>query len=40
MDPRTHQPKATIDALLCTGCTVGLQVCPQRAIYETGGTAA
>jgi len=38
IDPRTNQPKATIDALLCTGCTVCLQVCPQRAIYEAGGT--
>lgn len=37
IDPRTSQPKATIDALLCTGCTVCLQVCPQQAIYETGG---
>ncbi len=36
IDPRTNQPKAQIDALLCTGCTVCLQVCPQRAIYETG----
>ncbi len=37
IDSRTNQPKAQIDALLCTGCTVCLQVCPQRAIYETGG---
>jgi indolepyruvate ferredoxin oxidoreductase alpha subunit len=37
IDLRTNQPKATIDVLLCTGCTVCLQVCPQRAIYETGG---
>jgi len=35
--PKNGQPKATIDPLLCTGCTVCLQVCPQKAIYETGG---
>lgn len=29
--------KATIDPLLCTGCTVCLQVCPVEAIYQTGG---
>lgn len=36
-DPRTGKPKATIDPLLCTGCTVCLQVCPVDAIYETAG---
>ena len=34
--PKTGKPKATIDPLLCTGCTVCLQVCPVGAIYETG----
>ena len=34
--PKTGKPKATIDPLLCTGCTVCLQVCPVDAIYETG----
>jgi indolepyruvate ferredoxin oxidoreductase alpha subunit len=29
--------KSTIDPLLCTGCTVCLQVCPTQAIYQTGG---
>ncbi|HHS96850.1 MAG TPA: indolepyruvate ferredoxin oxidoreductase subunit alpha, partial [Chloroflexi bacterium] len=33
--PKTGKPKATIDPLLCTGCTVCLQVCPVDAIYET-----
>jgi len=32
---KSGEPKATIDPLLCTGCTVCLQVCPARAIHET-----
>ncbi len=36
IDERANKPKATIDPLLCTGCTVCLQVCPVGAIYETG----
>jgi indolepyruvate ferredoxin oxidoreductase alpha subunit len=32
-----NKPKATIDPLLCTGCTVCLQVCPVDAIYQTEG---
>jgi indolepyruvate ferredoxin oxidoreductase alpha subunit len=38
IDPDTDKPKSTIDPLLCTGCTVCLQVCPRNAIYETGST--
>ncbi len=29
---KTGKAKATIDRLLCTGCTVCMQVCPQQAI--------
>jgi indolepyruvate ferredoxin oxidoreductase alpha subunit len=36
---KNDKPKATIDPLLCTGCTVCLQVCPVKAIYETGAEA-
>ncbi len=36
VNPKTNKPKADIDPLLCTGCTVCLQVCPVKAIYETG----
>jgi indolepyruvate ferredoxin oxidoreductase alpha subunit len=36
LDERTRRSKAEIDPLLCTGCTVCLQVCPRRAIFETG----
>jgi indolepyruvate ferredoxin oxidoreductase alpha subunit len=32
---KTRRPKAQIDPLLCTGCTVCLQVCPREAIYQT-----
>jgi indolepyruvate ferredoxin oxidoreductase alpha subunit len=35
VEPRTGKHKAKIDPLLCTGCTVCLQVCPVKAIYET-----
>jgi indolepyruvate ferredoxin oxidoreductase alpha subunit len=35
MDERTGRAKAEIDPLLCTGCTVCLQVCPRSAIYQT-----
>ena len=34
-DERTGRPKAHIDPLLCTGCTVCLQVCPRGAIYQS-----
>jgi indolepyruvate ferredoxin oxidoreductase alpha subunit len=34
-DERTGRQKAEIDPLLCTGCTVCLQVCPRSAIYQT-----
>jgi indolepyruvate ferredoxin oxidoreductase alpha subunit len=37
---KTKKPKASIDPLLCTGCTVCLQVCPVSAIYETKGEEA
>jgi len=36
MGAKTKRPKALIDPLLCTGCTVCLQVCPQKAIHQTG----
>jgi indolepyruvate ferredoxin oxidoreductase alpha subunit len=36
LDERAKRPKAEIDPLLCTGCTVCLQVCPRSAIFETG----
>jgi indolepyruvate ferredoxin oxidoreductase alpha subunit len=36
-DPRSGKAKASIDPLLCSGCTVCLQVCPVDAIYESGG---
>ncbi len=39
---KTGQAKAEIDRLLCTGCTVCMQVCPQKAIgpyYETAPVA-
>ncbi|MGD9001813.1 MAG: 4Fe-4S dicluster domain-containing protein, partial [Anaerolineae bacterium] len=36
LDERTRRSKAEIDPLLCTGCAVCLQVCPRRAIFETG----
>ena len=35
IDAKTKHPKAQIDALLCTGCTVCLQVCPRKAVYQT-----
>ena len=34
---KTKRPKAQIDPLLCTGCTVCLQVCPRKAISQTQG---
>jgi indolepyruvate ferredoxin oxidoreductase alpha subunit len=34
-DAKTQRPKAQIDPLLCTGCTICLQVCPREAIYQT-----
>jgi indolepyruvate ferredoxin oxidoreductase alpha subunit len=37
---RTKRPKAEIDPLLCTGCTVCLQVCPRSAIFESRGREA
>ncbi len=33
-DAKTNRPKATIDALLCVGCDVCLQVCPRDAIFR------
>ncbi len=36
---KTGQPKAEIDRLLCTGCTVCMQVCPQKAIGPYQDTA-
>jgi indolepyruvate ferredoxin oxidoreductase, alpha subunit len=35
LDEKTGRPKSQIDPLLCTGCTVCLQVCPRDAIYQT-----
>ncbi len=32
VNPKTKRPKAQIDPLLCTGCTVCAQVCPTNAI--------
>jgi indolepyruvate ferredoxin oxidoreductase alpha subunit len=32
---KTKRPKAQIDPLLCTGCTVCKQICPRKAIHET-----
>ena len=40
VDTKTQRPKALIDPLLCTGCTVCLQVCPRKAIYQTQGKEA
>ncbi len=40
VDTKTKRPKALIDPLLCTGCTVCLQVCPRKAIYQTQGKEA
>jgi len=37
---KTKRPKAQIDPLLCTGCTVCLQVCPRKAIHQTQGEEA
>jgi len=37
-DAKTKRPKAEIDLLLCTGCTVCLQVCPREAMYQIGMT--
>jgi indolepyruvate ferredoxin oxidoreductase alpha subunit len=34
LDERRKRAKAEIDSLLCTGCTICLQVCPRGAIYE------
>lgn len=34
LDQKTKRPKAEIDPLLCTGCEVCLQVCPQGAIFR------
>jgi len=39
-DERSGRPKAKIDPLLCTGCTVCLQVCPRDAIYQSEGQEA
>jgi indolepyruvate ferredoxin oxidoreductase alpha subunit len=36
IDKTTKQPKALIDALLCIGCDICLQVCPHDAIYRVG----
>jgi indolepyruvate ferredoxin oxidoreductase alpha subunit len=33
-DAKTNRPKAAIDALLCVGCDVCLQVCPRDAIFR------
>ncbi|MFN2111396.1 MAG: 4Fe-4S binding protein [Anaerolineae bacterium] len=30
--PTNNKPKSSIDPLLCTGCTVCMQVCPTQAI--------
>ncbi|HDQ73794.1 MAG TPA: indolepyruvate ferredoxin oxidoreductase subunit alpha [Chloroflexi bacterium] len=40
LDEKTERPKSQIDPLLCTGCTVCLQVCPRDAIYQTQGEEA
>ncbi len=40
MDTKRNRPKAEITPLLCTGCTVCLQVCPRKAIYQTEGRGA
>jgi indolepyruvate ferredoxin oxidoreductase alpha subunit len=32
IDPKTQRAKARIDPLLCTGCEICAQVCPQQAI--------
>ncbi len=34
VDAKTKRPKALIDPLLCTGCTVCLQVCPRKAMHQ------
>ena len=34
--PTSGKQKATIDPLLCTGCTVCMQVCPVGAIGREG----
>jgi indolepyruvate ferredoxin oxidoreductase alpha subunit len=34
LDAKTKRPKAQIDALLCVGCDVCLQVCPRDAIFR------
>ncbi len=39
-DVKTGRPKARIDALLCTGCEVCLQVCPRHAIIHPAPAAA
>jgi len=31
--PKTGKRKAAIDAVLCVGCDMCAQVCPQDAIY-------
>jgi indolepyruvate ferredoxin oxidoreductase alpha subunit len=40
INERSGLHKASVDPLLCTGCTVCLQTCPVDAIYETGGEVA
>ncbi len=37
VDAKSKRHKAEINPLLCTGCTVCLQVCPRKAIYQTTG---
>ncbi len=34
--PTNNKPKSSIDPLLCTGCTVCMQVCPTQAIAPVG----
>jgi indolepyruvate ferredoxin oxidoreductase alpha subunit len=39
IDDRTKRAKARIDVLLCTGCEICAQVCPQKAIAGRAGSA-